>query len=93
MAGLEGVGVLRAVLDGNVAAEAVSGSSAVVLLEVGGDVLNLALALLVFGLEGAGKVNAVLDTAGWVRAVVDSGLEGFDFPTVDEISVVAIACI
>jgi hypothetical protein len=91
VAGVERVGVLRTVLDGNVTAEAVGGSGAVVLLEVIGHGLDLALGLLGLGLEGVSEVNTVLDTAGGVCAVIDSVLEGLDVPAVDEISMVTIA--
>jgi hypothetical protein len=85
------VGVLGAVLDGDVTAETISGTGAVVLAQVLGDVFNLALALLLLGLQGAGEDGAVFNTARGVGAGVDGGLEGLDVPTVDEVGVVSVA--
>jgi hypothetical protein len=89
--GLERSGVLGAVLDGDVAAKAVGGTITVVDAENLGHGLDLAGALLSLGLEVAGEVLAVLDTARGVGAVVDGSLEGVDVPAVDEISVVSVA--
>lgn len=49
--GGQGLGVSRAVLDRDVAAEALGGTGAVVVAEDLGDVLDFALALLGFGLK------------------------------------------
>jgi hypothetical protein len=84
--------VLGAVLDGDVTAETFSGARAVVLAEVLGDFFDLALALLLLGLQGAGEDGAVFDAARGVGAGVDGGLEGLDVPAVDEVGVVSVAC-
>jgi hypothetical protein len=89
---LEGVGVAGAVLDGDVAAETLCGAGAVVLHEHLGHLLDLALALLSFGLERRCEDGAVFDAAGQVGAGVDGGLEGVDVPAVHEVAVVSVAC-
>lgn len=88
---LERVGVFGAVLHGDVTAETVGGAGAVVVLERGGGVLDLAGALLGLGLEVAREDGAVFDAAGEVGARVDGGLEGIDVPTVDEVGVVSVS--
>jgi hypothetical protein len=90
---LEGSSVLRAVLDGNVSAETVRGTGAVVGVEGLGHGLDLALALFGLGLEATSKDGAVLNTTRGVGAGADGGLESVDIPTVDEIGVVSVAYI
>jgi hypothetical protein len=91
---LEGLGVLGAELDGDVSAKAVRGTIAVVVVEaqnLGRLGLDLAGALLSLGLEVGCEVDAVLDAARWVGAVVDSSLQNVGVPAVDEISVVSVS--
>jgi hypothetical protein len=91
-AGLERVGVAGAVLHGDVAAEAFSGARAVVGFEDGWHGLDVALALLGFGLERGSEDGAVFDAAGGVGALGYSGLENVNVPAVHEVAVVAVAC-
>ena len=88
---LKGRGVLRSVLDGNVTAETLGGTSTVVDGEDLGHGLDLASGLLGLGLETGREDRAVLNTTRGVGAGSDGGLESVDVPAVDEISVVSVA--
>jgi hypothetical protein len=90
---LEGSSVARAVLDRYVSAKTLCGAGAVVVAECGGHLLDVALALLGFGLEAGGEDGAVFDAARFVGAGVDGGLEGVDVPAVHEVAVVAVTCL
>lgn len=87
---LQGRGVLWAILHGDVTAEAVGGTAAIIVEECGGDVFDLALALLGLGLQ-VREMLAVLYATGQVSAVVHSGAERVRVPAVNEIGVVAVA--
>jgi hypothetical protein len=89
--GLEGVGVARTILDGNVSAESLGGAGTVVVVEGLGHLLDLALALCGLALEAGGENGAVLNATGEVGALGDGGLEGIDVPAVHEVTVVAVA--
>jgi hypothetical protein len=87
-----GDSVSGSVLDGDVAAERVGRTSAVVVVEHLGHLGNLASVLLLLGLEATGENGAVLNAAREVGASVDGRLEGIDVPSVHEIGVVTTAC-
>lgn len=87
---LKGCGILGSVLNGDVTAETVGRTSAVIDREDLGHGLDLAGGLLRFSLEGTGEDWAVLNATRGVGAGGDGGLEGVDVPSVDEISVVSV---
>jgi hypothetical protein len=91
--GLDGRGVLGSVLNRNVTTEAVGRTSTVVNVENLGHILDLAHGLLGLALEAAGEDGAVLDATREVGASLDSGLKSVGVPSVDEISVVSVACL
>ena len=89
---LERVGVLGAVLDGDVSTQALRRAGAVVCAQGFGQVLDFAGCLFGLGLQAGGEDGAVFDAAGRVGAGCDGRLEGGDVPAVDEVGVVAVAC-